>query len=184
MKKLFLLILLFFWVTYPVSAQEIPLTVTPSLPPAPQVITYPLPYPGLLPDNPLYGLKVLRDRLVSIFITDPQQQATFDLLQADKRLSASMYLLQGTAQKEQLALDTISKAENYFFYAIENATIAKKQGEDINGFLGTMTTAAAKHEQILTGFAHARDKSFQHAVEQQEERVDGFVKQLDALKKA
>ena len=55
-------------------------------------VDYQLPYPGMLPDNPLYFLKVFRDNLTSFFINKPLDKAHFDLLQSDKDVEAS-YLL-------------------------------------------------------------------------------------------
>src|SRR5579883_115828 len=52
---------------------------------------YVLPYPGILPDNPFYFLKVLRDRLILFFISNPTKKSSFYLLQSDKRLEASWY---------------------------------------------------------------------------------------------
>ena len=84
------LFLLFFFV-YPLHVQAANSALS-SVPHA--SVDYELPYPGLLPDNPLYPIKVFRDKVVSFFITDAQKQATFDLLQADKRVAAGEYLLQ------------------------------------------------------------------------------------------
>ena len=49
---------------------------------------YLLPYPGMLPDNPLYMLKAMRDRVINFLIADSQKKAEFYLLQSDKRLNA------------------------------------------------------------------------------------------------
>ena len=57
----------------------------------PSPINYPLAYPGILPDNPLYPLKMLRDRIVFFLINDPFKKAEFNLLQADKRLGAGLF---------------------------------------------------------------------------------------------
>src|SRR3989338_6920091 len=73
---------------------------------------YQLPYPGILPDNPLYNLKTLRDKVWSFLISNPSKKAEFDLLQADKRLSVAIALFD--LKKYDLAEATISKGENYF----------------------------------------------------------------------
>ncbi len=43
---------------------------------------YALPYPGILPDNVLYNLKVFRDKVFEFLIIDPVKKADFYLLQA------------------------------------------------------------------------------------------------------
>ena len=89
---------------------------TPVASPSPSpIIDYPLPYPGILPDNPLYLMKALRDRVVSIVISDPLKKAQFDLLMADVRLNAAQYLFAKGEEKYSLAETTISKGENYFY---------------------------------------------------------------------
>jgi len=49
-----------------------------------QSIDYTLPYPGLLPDNPLYPLKMIRDRIILFLINDSAKRTEYYLLQADK----------------------------------------------------------------------------------------------------
>lgn len=88
---------------------------------------YSLPYPGILPDNPLYKLKVIRDFVMGFFISDPVKKSNYNLLMADKRTSASQILFDSGKQK--LALDTISKAQNYYELAIEQVDLSRKQGE-------------------------------------------------------
>ncbi len=50
-----------------------------------KTIEYALPYPGLLPDSPLYILKAIRDRIIEVLISDTMKKANFELLAADKR---------------------------------------------------------------------------------------------------
>lgn len=115
-----------------------------------QPVSYDLPYPGILPDNPLYPLKAFRDKIVSFFITDAKKQAQFDLLQADKRLVAGEYLLSSAQHNDKLISETTSKGQVYFADAITNVTAAKKQGEFVNDFLNTLHDAGLKHIEVLT----------------------------------
>lgn len=113
-------------------------------------VDYPLPYPGLLPDNPIYPLKAFRDRLISFFISDPVKKADFDLLQADKRLNASLYLFNQSNDKETIISTTISKGENYFEEGIAQLRQAKSEGKGTDASIKAFTKAAQKHEQVLT----------------------------------
>ena len=72
-------------------------------------IEYTLPYPGILPDSPLYFLKTARDKIVSFLISDPLKKAEFNLLAADKRLNSGIFLFNKGKEKYKLALSTISK---------------------------------------------------------------------------
>src|SRR6266480_33070 len=48
---------------------------------------YQLAYPGMLPDNPLYKIKVLRDKIMEKLIIDPQKKIDYYLLQTDKQIA-------------------------------------------------------------------------------------------------
>ncbi len=92
MKKLIVILLSFFLLTHsPVAAQELS-SESAGLTQV-ETVDYTLPYPGILPDNPLYPLKAFRDRMVSVLIADPVKKSLFNLLQADKRLQSAVYLL-------------------------------------------------------------------------------------------
>lgn len=143
MKKIFLLVLILaslFVVPFTFAKENVNSTESAKL-------VYNLPYPGLLPDNPLYFFKVLRDRVVDFLISDPLKKAEFDLLQADKRLSMGIFLFE--KGKHDLAESTISKGENYFEDAIKNIKEAKKQGRDTGGLLTTLENASKKHIEVL-----------------------------------
>jgi hypothetical protein len=131
-----------------------------SVSPAPAPVDYTLPYPGLLPDHPLYFLKLMRDRVVTFLISSPLKKAEFNLLQSNKRVEAA-YLLVQQENKVTLAETTFSKGENYFDEAITSASEAKRQGINITEFVHTLTVANAKHlemAQLLTSKASKKDK--------------------------
>lgn len=110
-------------------------------------VQYDLPYPGILPDNPLYFLKAIRDNVLGFLITDPLKKSEYDLLMADKRLVSSEYLL--NKGKTDLSITTLSKAGNYFDQAISQAYRAKTQGEDANPILSRLLSASKKHQFVI-----------------------------------
>lgn len=73
---------------------------------------YNLPYPGILPDHPLYKLKVLRDKVTTFLIRDPIKKAEYHLLLADKRIYMSRLLVD--KGKIALAKETALKGENEY----------------------------------------------------------------------
>jgi hypothetical protein len=119
-------------------------------------VEYFLPYPGILPDSPLYFLKALRDRTISFFISDPLKKAEFNLLMSDVRLNAAQYLFAKGEGKYGLAETTVSKAENYFFNSLVILNSAKQQGMQVDDFSAKLITAAKKHQQIIR---ELKDKS-------------------------
>lgn len=145
-------------------------------------VDYSLPYPGILPDNPLYVFKAMRDRVISWFISDPKHKAAFDLLLADKRLSGAFALSKEQPVQEQLIVQTISKGENYFSEAIGQATLAHKQGEEINGLLGQLNDSAKKHLQVIKGIENALSKKDSEQLQLEARRTEQFIKQVAELR--
>ncbi|HET9946661.1 MAG TPA: hypothetical protein VFQ63_01220 [Patescibacteria group bacterium] len=176
MKKLILFLFFVLLITTPVYAQD----ATPSAAEVP--VNYSLPYPGILPDNPLYLFKALRDRLVSWFIADHKQQAAFDLLQADKRVAAAFSLSKEPKPDSTLILQTISKGENYFSESLGKVSAAKREGEDINGLLGQMENAAKKHLEIFIGISASLPSKDRAQLQQQVQEVQTILLQVKKLR--
>lgn len=116
--------------------------------PSGDVIEYTLPYPGILPDNPLYVLKQVRDWIMEKLIADPLKKAEFYILQGDKRLQMGMMLIQnGNAA---LGEQSISKGEKYMNNAMQQLLTLKSQGKDVPAHItDKITRALAKHEEII-----------------------------------
>lgn len=110
-------------------------------------VRYELPYPGILPDSPLYFLKAARDRVISLLISDPLKKAEFNLLQADKRVNSGVYLV--NKNKDELGISTISKGINYFDEALERLSVAGDEGSDIKPLSERMYAASQKYEEVI-----------------------------------
>ncbi|HZE86786.1 MAG TPA: DUF5667 domain-containing protein [Methylomirabilota bacterium] len=166
------LFLLFLVTSSPVSAQDETTIPTP--------VAYSLPYPGILPGNPLYFLKAVRDNVLSFFSSGPLKKAKFDLLQADKNIEAGVLLL---AQKKEhaLVLTTVTRAEDYFADAISKTEDAKKQGSDTQEMIKQLTLANLKHQEILLEMHHAAKGNDKEAFARELERVKQFRKSIERL---
>lgn len=126
-----------------VASPTAQMTVTPTP-------DYTIPYPGLLPDSPLYVFKTMRDRLISLMIGDALKKAEFDILQADKRIGAAVMLIDyGNEQKQALAVSTVSKGLNYFDEAIQKSFEAKKQGDGTMDIKAHLQNAGAMYQYLL-----------------------------------
>jgi hypothetical protein len=120
-----------------------------------EVLDYELPYPGILPDHPLYKLKLLRDRLLDFLIRDSAKRIEFNLLMADKRLNMGAYLVE--KKNYELAEDTVSKAEKYFVKAIDGLYIAREEGRELPDTLPKkLILSVQKHRFVI---AELKDKS-------------------------
>ncbi len=112
------------------------------------VAEYALPYPGMLPDHPLYSIKALRDRILDFLIVDPARKAEFSILQADKRLGMGMALMEkGNAT---LAESVVSKGEKYMYQAVYSLLALKNQGKAVPGYVADrLDLSLAKHAEVL-----------------------------------
>lgn len=111
-------------------------------------IIYELPYPGMLPDNPLYFLKNTRDRILELTTRENLKKAHLYLLFSDKKTAMALNLVQ--KGKEQLAVKTLSMAEEDFLKLKEMITTAKKQGVSADiGFKSQIKLSNQKHKEII-----------------------------------
>jgi hypothetical protein len=139
-------------------------------------VNYELPYPGLLPDSPLYFLRVIRDKTIGLLISDPLKKAEFNLLQSDKRFNAGIYLF--NKGKISLALSTISKAENYFSEAMDKLGEAKTQNKNVNDIEGKLKNALKKYEQEMVNMIKKINKNDKQNFENELKRLLSFEKRL------
>ncbi|MEK7533846.1 MAG: hypothetical protein AAB600_00775 [Patescibacteria group bacterium] len=121
---------------------------------------YTLAWPGILPDNPLYKLKVLRNKIIGKIIIDPVKKVEFDLLMADKTIYASKLLVD--KGEIVLAKDTALKGENYYSIIVQDYNGALLKGKKIPSSLDQkITLAAIKHQEIfkkLESVVYGEDK--------------------------
>lgn len=112
------------------------------------VIDYYLPYPGrVLPDNPLWTLKALRDKLWLLTNTVPTREAELNLLFADKRMAMAVLLFEkGNAD---LGLGTLTKAEKYLEQASRLTQENRSNGYDVTEFLFKLADASLKHYELI-----------------------------------
>lgn len=111
-------------------------------------VDYYLPYPGILPDHPLYFLKMIRDRIWLFFTTDSLKKAEIFLLFADKRINAAQFLVNGN--KASLGVSTALKAEKYLERSINQIESVKDNQEKAKVFKEKLALSGGKHEEILS----------------------------------
>lgn len=108
-------------------------------------IDYDLAFPGILPDNPLHKLKVLRDKISIVLISDLYKRIEFYLLQADKGILATAMLID--KNKVALAAQTALKAEhNMTLVTYELKKLSEKPSNEL---FEKLKTASKKHQEVL-----------------------------------
>ena len=111
-------------------------------------VEYSLAWPGILPDNRLYKLKVLRNKIIYKIIINPVKKVEFDLLMADKTIYASKLLVD--KGEIVLAKDTALKAENYYSMLVQDYNNALLAGKKIPQDLDRkITLAVMKHQEVF-----------------------------------
>lgn len=169
-KKFLILTVLFFVLTFQsVNAQEL----TPSLTPSPTPVAYTLPYPGIMPGHPLYGFKSIRDGIMDFLISNPLKKAEYELLQADKGLQATLFLIE---QKKEDAIisRTLVAAEDDFEQAIGKAQDAKKQGMVTEDLFAKLSLANKKHQEVIAEIIKSTGGEVKKTAAKQLERVQEF----------
>lgn len=111
-------------------------------------VDYYLPYPGILPDHPLYWLKMFRDKIM-IGMTKDLTRVEKLLLYADKRVGAAEVLIKGG--KIELGVTTATKAEKYLEEAVLDYEKLTKAGKGIPELQDKLSKATLKHEEMLKG---------------------------------
>lgn len=143
-------------------------------------VEYTLPYPGILPNSPIYFLKAFRDRVIGFLVQDPLKKAEFNLQAADKRLSAGILLLD--KGEKELATSTISKGENYFEFALRELEAVRNE-EDKKVILSRLESASKKHQEVLEGMKEKTSEDLiKIRIEKELERVLAFQGRIISLK--
>jgi len=166
-------------------AQESSTSASPSggseLTAVPTPVEYQLPYPGMLPNNPLYFLKAFRDNLTALFLSKPLDKANFFLMQSDKNVEASYLLVNQPQAKADLAFQTFIHAQNDFDQAITHASNARQQGYSTQELGRKMALANQKHVQILQAIAQQSKQTSSQTVQQERTRAETFAKEIKSL---
>ncbi|HCR35894.1 hypothetical protein A2130_02505 [Candidatus Woesebacteria bacterium GWC2_33_12] len=104
-------------------------------------IDYVLAYQGkILPDNPLWYIKVLRDKIWLVGTFKPVKKAELNLLFADKRLNASLELFK--KNKPDLGLSVLTKSGKY----LEKSASIMNDDKD---FYSKLAVASLKHREVI-----------------------------------
>lgn len=183
MKKLFFC-LIFFTVVFSQKAYAQTITIpmpSPTATPSAQTDNnYSLPYPGLLPGNPLYSLKAMRDKLVEIITTNPLKKSNFYLLQADKRLATGLILYE-KGKKEEAEI-TISKGQNYLEKSIDKANQAKDSQENIIDVTAKLRSSSLKQEIEISKLIKKSDGEVKKKLENDLKRAKSLKNRAHDIK--
>jgi hypothetical protein len=114
----------------------------------PTPVSYDMAYPGLLPDHPLYFLKVARDNVMGFFKGKPEEKAAFALHQAEKHIGAS-HILITQKNNPELAYTSLQESQNFLAEAIAQTQTAKEEGWDTKELCDKVKHAGKKYTVVL-----------------------------------
>jgi hypothetical protein len=110
--------------------------------------TYSLPYPGILPDHPLFFLKQVRDTIVERLISDPLRKTEFFAVQADKSVNTAVFMM--GKNKTNLAVAALTQAGEYRLKALNQLKLASDAGKDTQPLIEKMRQAIVKHQETIS----------------------------------
>jgi len=137
-----LISLLSFLHPFTASAQ----TQVPSAPSATPSVDYVLPYPGILPDHPLFFLKRVRDKILILLTRDQIKKSQIFLLLADKHLVMGQLLWE--KNKFELGSSTLKQGENYLLQSVLTLDDENIKN-NIQADMDKIELASKKHEEVL-----------------------------------
>lgn len=111
-------------------------------------IHYELPYPGILPGNPLYSVKSVRDFMMQWMMRDNIKKAQLRLQISDKNARGAQMLSKDKDydHAEQMLMD----GEQMFDRAIEDTLNAKEQGASpTSEFKNKLKISNLKHKEVI-----------------------------------
>ena len=136
-----------------------------------QSVDYYLPYPGILPDHPLYWLKMVRDRVGLLLTTGETVKAEKLLLYADKRLGAAWALVE--SNKVPLGVSTLTKAEKYLEQAVNS------NGDAV--FKAKLAKAVLKHEEVISRLKSGAGVTFAPLLDEMLVKLQLFAGQVGVV---
>lgn len=111
-------------------------------------VNYHFPYPGrIAPDHPLWSLKAIRDRVWILITPKAERRAELDLLFANKRMVSADLLFK--ADKPELALSVLTKAEKYLESALIEEENARHGNVNTSTYLYSLNLASLKHREMI-----------------------------------
>lgn len=155
---------------FPLAFAQETIPLAPSDSPAP--VEYELPYPGILPDHPLYFLKVIRDQILTLLITNPVRKVEFHILMADKKINMGIFLRE--KGNTVLAVRTVEKGINHLKQAESFLFEIPVGNSQINALKDRWENSLLKQREVITNLQSTVDPA-------EQEKLTATLQQLETL---
>lgn len=188
MKKIFFILIICIFAlinTRSVFAQELRVPVpaveiTPTKTPTPTIIEYNLPYHGILPTSPLYTLKLIKDGISDLLISDPLRKTSFYLLQADKRLSAVIVLYE--EGDEDLGEETLLNGIEYLEKSMTKLNEANEEQYNVEDVFGKIQTSVKKHKEVINGISENKNAKMTEKLQESKKRIEEIENRAESFR--
>ncbi|OGG00961.1 hypothetical protein A2153_02590 [Candidatus Gottesmanbacteria bacterium RBG_16_38_7b] len=145
--QIYLIVGVFLFSLYTLPYILFPPLVTAQTPAVPTPVDYHLPYPGILPDHPLYSLKRFRDFLLITFNRHPLKKVELYLLFSDKKIAMSSDLLD--KRKFDLTVDTLRESQSDLLKSAGVLLSSSQKNILPEGLADKVELAAKKHQEVI-----------------------------------
>lgn len=132
-------------------------------------VNYYLPYPGMLPDHPLYWVKMVRDKLREYVLFRLERKVEYWAFLADKRIGAGKVLMEGG--KGEKGVVTYRKASGYLKKAVTGVEELVSEGVETGALTNKIEQATLKYIEVLERSA-ARNESLRGQIEEVKKEVE------------
>lgn len=126
-------------------------------------VSYVFPYPGILPDHPLYSFKSARDTILLFFTRQPDKKSELYLLLSDKNMAMAELLW----EKGEISLGQkhFITAERYLLQSVKSWNTVSNP-KDYAVYADKLKKSLRKHEEILSSYqSRNRDESISRNIE-------------------
>ncbi len=142
------ILLLSFFIVVPAFFYVITASYSQQITLSEKKVIYELPYAGILPDNPLYFLKQVRDVVLEFTTRDQMKKSEMLLLSSDKKVHMAQLL--SKKGKSKLVIDVLDNAEKQFMKIPKLVKSSKSQGVGPKeGFVYRLKLANVKHREVM-----------------------------------
>ena len=114
---------------------------------SPTPIDYHLPYPGLIPDHPLYRIKKIRDWLLVNLTRNELRKIELHLIFADKKLVMGDVLFK--KRNTKLSIETFFEAETELSSAVSQLSLYSESQIPPTGLADKLELSVQKHEEVI-----------------------------------
>lgn len=143
-------------------------------------VEYELPYPGILPDHPLFFLKKIRDNLLDFTTRENLKKAELYLNFSDKHANTALFLVR--KGKNKLAVETMIDGEEYMVKVPSLVSTSKKQGvAPQREFLEKLKLSNSKHREVIEQLLKAIPQGDQEGIEKALSLNDRIKTQIQKL---